>query len=55
MKEFHFDQVKPLTIAHCLEEYLNHGWDILSLNLVREDGEYFYYIILMRIIKPASN
>lgn len=48
MREFHFDQVNPLTIAPVLEEYLNHGWEILSLDLVREDGKFYYYLILMR-------
>lgn len=47
-QEFIFDQINPLAIASVLEDYYQHGWQILTLDLVKNGGEYTYYVILTR-------
>lgn len=46
MVKFHFDVVKPLAIQVFLNEHINDGWEIVSLELVKEDGQFFYYVFL---------
>lgn len=46
--EICYDEIKGLSIAKALEEYLNAGWEILNIQPVRDEELLVYAIIFKR-------